>query len=86
VGNLSADSSITRWFDPTGYVARAVHFRNSARNHLFGQATLADDGVSKNTRVNERVDTQFRRFPICRILNWKPAEHLARQRRLSPAR
>ncbi len=63
VGNLSRDErSITRWFDPSGYsVPAPFTFGNSARNLLFGPGDIVFDvSFIKDTRITERINTQFR--------------------------
>jgi hypothetical protein len=63
VGALSRDErNITRWFDASGYsIPEPFTFGNSARNLLFGPGDIVFDvSVIKETRMTERINTQFR--------------------------
>jgi len=63
VGALSRDErSITRWFDASGYsIPAPFTYGNSARNLLFGPGDIVFDvSVLKETRITERINTQFR--------------------------
>ncbi|HWB98195.1 MAG TPA: carboxypeptidase-like regulatory domain-containing protein [Bryobacteraceae bacterium] len=56
------ERSISRWFDPSGYVVPAPYtYGNSARNLLFGPGQVVFDvSVLKDTSITERVKVQFR--------------------------
>jgi hypothetical protein len=63
IGNPSlSNPSINQWFNPAAFAVPApFNYGNSARNFLFGPGLVSFDvGVFKNTRLTERINTQFR--------------------------
>jgi hypothetical protein len=56
------NSDTTQWFDPTCYEAQAPGFLgNVQRDSVPGPGTFsADLSVTKNTKINERLNLQFR--------------------------
>jgi hypothetical protein len=56
------ERGLNRWFDPAAFtVPQPFTFGSSARNSLFGPGDIVFDvSFIKNTRIGERINTQFR--------------------------
>ncbi|MBO0719667.1 MAG: TonB-dependent receptor, partial [Blastocatellia bacterium] len=61
VGPITYLNSPGEWFDTSSFVATTTHFGNLGRNVVIGPGFQnVDFSVLKNTKINERLNVQFR--------------------------